>query len=175
MLYFAKWKVALVLGICFLGMAFAAPNFISEQSAGSLPSWLPHKQMNLGLDLQGGSHLLLEVEVDAVIAERLESLVDSIRAELRKERIGYTGLGVAQRQAVTVRIREADRVDRAMDLIRDLGSPMAPDIFGQGGGVDIEVSGGHRWSSERDVDRTGHFRSQKGGSGAVHRNRAPTG
>jgi preprotein translocase subunit SecD len=142
MLYFAKWKVALVLGLCFLGVVFAAPNFVSEQSASSLPAWLPHNQINLGLDLQGGSHLLLEVEVDAVIVERLESLVDSIRTELRKERIGYTGLGVAQGQAVTVRIRQADRVDRAMELIRDLGSPMAADLFGQGGGVDIEVSPG---------------------------------
>jgi len=142
MLYFAKWKVALVLGICVLGVVFTAPNFVSQQTAGNLPSWLPHNQINLGLDLQGGSHLLLEVEVDAVITERLESLVDSIRTELRKERIGYTGLGVAQGQAVIVRIRQADRVDQAMELIRDLGSPMAPDLFGQGGGVDIEVAAG---------------------------------
>ena len=140
MLYFAKWKIGLVLVLCLAGLAFAAPNFVPERSAASLPTWLPHKQINLGLDLQGGSHLLLEVEVDAVIVERLEALVDSIRTELRRERIGYTGLGVADGRAVTVRIREADRVDRAVELIRDLGNPTAPDIFGQGGGVDIEVS-----------------------------------
>lgn len=141
MLYFAKWKIGLVLALCLLGVVFAAPNFISEQSAARLPTWLPHKQINLGLDLQGGSHLLLEVEVDAVIVERLESLVDSIRTELRRERIGYTGLGVVDDgRAVNVRIRQADRVDQALELIRGLGNPMAPDMFGQGGGVDIEVS-----------------------------------
>ena len=140
MLYFAKWKIGLVLVLCLAGLVFAAPNFVPERSAASLPTWLPHKQINLGLDLQGGSHLLLEVEVDAVIVERLESLVDSIRTELRRERIGYTGLGVADGRTVTVRLRQADRVDRALELIRDLGNPMAPDIFGQGGGVDIDVS-----------------------------------
>ena len=139
MLYFANWKIALVLALCLLGIVFAAPNFASEETAEGLPTWLPHKQINLGLDLQGGSHLLLEVEVDAVIVERLESLVDSIRTELRKERIGYTSLGVAG-GAVNVRIRKSEQLERAAELIRGLGSPMAPDIFGQGGGADIEVT-----------------------------------
>ncbi len=140
MLYFAKWKVSLVLVLCLMGAAFASPNFVSEEAAERLPSWLPHKQINLGLDLQGGSHLLLEVEVNAVVVERLESLVDSIRVELRKERIGYTGLGIANSQTVNVRVRQGDRIDQAVELIRNLGNSMAPDIFGQGGGVDIEVS-----------------------------------
>jgi SecD/SecF fusion protein len=48
-----------------------------------MPSWLPKNQVNLGLDLQGGSHLLLEVDLNALEAERLESLVDSIRVALR--------------------------------------------------------------------------------------------
>ncbi len=51
------------------------------------------EQINLGLDLQGGSHLLLEVELDAVIDERLQDLVDEVRRRLRRERIGYRGLG----------------------------------------------------------------------------------
>ena len=112
MLYFAKWKIGLVLALCLLGVVFAAPNFISEQSAARLPTWLPHKQINLGLDLQGGSHLLLEVEVDAVIVERLESLVDSIRTELRSERIGYTGLGRGGRRPGRERAYPAGRPGR---------------------------------------------------------------
>ena len=89
MLYFANWKIILVVAVCAVGLAFVAPNFLGSRQAASLPTWLPHKQISLGLDLQGGSHLLLEVDVNALIGERLQSFVDSTRAELRGARIGY--------------------------------------------------------------------------------------
>ena len=57
MLYFAPWKATLIAVLCVLGLVFTAPNFVSKQTAEGLPDWLPHKQVNLGLDLQGGSHL----------------------------------------------------------------------------------------------------------------------
>ena len=68
MIYFARWKIILIITICCLGIIFVAPNFLSVKQAQSLPSWLPHKQLSLGLDLQGGSHLLLEVKVDSVLS-----------------------------------------------------------------------------------------------------------
>jgi len=117
MVYFAKWKVILVLAVCAMGLAFAVPNFMDEKTAGGLPDWLPHKQVNLGLDLQGGSHLLLEVEVDAVIAEYLEGIVDSVRIGLRRERIRYGKLGV-QGNSVGVTIRDADKVEKAREALR---------------------------------------------------------
>ena len=76
MLVFERWKIILVLVISLLGIVYAVPNFLSRSSAGALPTWLPHKQINLGLDLQGGSHLLLEVDFATVLAEQLEMLVD---------------------------------------------------------------------------------------------------
>jgi len=124
MVYFAKWKIAVVLAICILGLVFAAPNFLSQEQAEALPTWLPHKQISLGLDLQGGSHLLLEVEVAAVVRERLEALVDSVRSELRKARIRYRGLG-AEGQSVTVTIIEPDRHDEARALLRPLDTEAA--------------------------------------------------
>jgi preprotein translocase subunit SecD len=119
MVYFAKWKIVLVLAICGLGFVFAAPNFLSPQQAEALPSWLPHKQISLGLDLQGGSHLLLEVEVEAVVRERLEALVDSVRTALRKARIRYRGLG-AVGQGVAVTIIEPARQEEARSLLKPL-------------------------------------------------------
>ena len=119
MLKFETWKVALIAGLCVLAMAFAAPNLVDRQSAESLPEWLPNKQINLGLDLRGGSHMLLEVEVGVVIDERLEALVDSIRTELRKVRIRYTGLGKSG-NGVTVTIKDPARAQEALDLIRGL-------------------------------------------------------
>ena len=119
MVHFAKWKIVVVLSVCVLGVVFAAPNLLNRDYAESLPDWVPHEQISLGLDLRGGSHLLLEVDADTVIAERLETLVDSTRAALRNARVRYLGLGVSG-DAVTVVIRDADRMDAARALLRDL-------------------------------------------------------
>ncbi len=119
MVYFAKWKIILVFAVCALGIIFVAPNFLATKTAEGLPDWLPHKQISLGLDLQGGSHLLLEVEVDAVIKEYLEGLVDSMRVELRKARIRYGGLGV-EGFGATATIRKPEQLATAQKLIEQL-------------------------------------------------------
>jgi len=121
MLKFETWKVTLILGICALGVIFAAPNLLNRSTADQLPSWVPSKQVNLGLDLQGGSHMLLEVEVGVVFKERLDGLVDSIRGKLRKEHIRYTGLGVV-RGGVSVTIKDMAKAQSAYDKIRSLDS-----------------------------------------------------
>ncbi|MBT5013231.1 MAG: protein translocase subunit SecD [Rhodospirillaceae bacterium] len=119
MIHFAKWKIIMILGICVLGLVFVSPNFLTAKQAGSLPDWLPNQQISLGLDLQGGSHLLLEVEVDTVIRERVEAMVDSMRVELRKNRIRYQGLGLDGMNA-TVIIKDVARLDEAVGLLRKL-------------------------------------------------------
>ncbi len=140
MLYFAPWKVVVLAVICFAGLAFTAPNFVAEKTAEGLPDWLPHNQVSLGLDLQGGSHLLLEVDVAAVIEERLESLVDAVRGELRGKRIGYRGLGVKKGYA-GLEVRDPEQLEEAMELIRGLSAPLAFNpLSGSGGGRDIEVA-----------------------------------
>ena len=128
MVYFEKWKIVLVLVICFLGFAYVAPNLLSRQAAESLPTWLPHKQIDLGLDLQGGAHLLLEVKVSEAIKDRLLALVDETRVALRKARIGYTGLGRTA-AGITVNIRKDEDLVRARRLLRqiDLGAVLADD------------------------------------------------
>ena len=140
MLDFPKWKIILVVAICLTGLVFALPNLLSRDTAESLPKWLPNQQINLGLDLQGGSHLLLEVETAAVVRERLLDMVQATRSVLRTERIGYTGLGV-QRQSVVLRVREPEDQARALEILRELATPIQPGMFG-GGGSDIEVEGG---------------------------------
>ncbi|MBI4185193.1 MAG: protein translocase subunit SecD [Proteobacteria bacterium] len=107
MVQLPRWYVIVVLAVCALGVLYAAPNLLSERQAAELARWrwLPSQQVNLGLDLRGGSHLLLEVNIKAVQAERLEAVVDTARTELRKANIGYTGLA-ASGDAVRVRITE---------------------------------------------------------------------
>ncbi|MCW8836445.1 MAG: protein translocase subunit SecD [Rhodospirillales bacterium] len=131
MLYFAKWKIILVSAVCLLGMAFAAPNLFPAKDLESAPDWLPKKQISLGLDLQGGSHLLLEVEIGAVIRERFAAIVDSMRIELRKADIGYRGLAVNEKSA-EVSIRDAGRIEDAAKLIRDMDDDIVVDVGEEG-------------------------------------------
>ena len=87
----SRSRVMIIVAICLLGMFFAVPNIISNKDA--LPSWW--QPVNLGLDLQGGSNLLLEVKLDEVIKERMTSIEDSARQILRENRIRYQHLNVA--------------------------------------------------------------------------------
>ena len=64
MLRFPTWKIAVVLAVCLAGVAFSLPNLFPRAEMERMPDWLPHQQINLGLDLQGGSHLLLEVNLN---------------------------------------------------------------------------------------------------------------
>ena len=139
MVYFAKWKVILILAVIGLGLVFAAPNFLTAKQAESLPTWLPHKQISLGLDLQGGSHLLLEVDVETVLRERLESLVDSVRVELRKARIRYQGLGQGG-HSVNVTIRDLEKAEQARQLIRKLDTGVITELNESTGRITLTLT-----------------------------------
>ena len=90
MVQISKWKVIFVLVICAFGIILASPNIISPERVATIPSWLPKKQMNLGLDLRGGAHLLIEAKVEEALKEGLENLQQGVRSALRKSpNIGY--------------------------------------------------------------------------------------
>ena len=112
-----------MVAVLLAGVAFAAPNLVQRQTADSLPGWLPSRQINLGLDLQGGSYLLLEVDIASVIREQLDNLVDSTRAALRQHKIGYTGLGVSG-QAMVFSLRDSSRADEVRQILHSIGSDL---------------------------------------------------
>lgn len=89
MVNIGRFTIISVLALCVLAIAYALPNAFREEAFADLPGWAPSKQINLGLDLQGGSYLLLEVEVDAVVTERLEAMLDGLRRELRAQRVFF--------------------------------------------------------------------------------------
>jgi len=88
MLQFPPWKIWLVGVICALGVFFALPNVIGKSTLESLPSWLPHNQVSLGLDLRGGVYLLLQVDTDAYVTDRMAVVEEDMRRLLRDERLG---------------------------------------------------------------------------------------
>src|SRR5258708_38637855 len=131
MLHFQTWKIALVLIVCAFGVIFSAPTVCPASTLDALPGFLPKRQISLGLDLRGGSHLLLEVAFGAALKERLNNVIDSARTALRNARIGYPGLNV-EGDKVVLALREFDqikgqgRVDEVEQLFRDLDPDLVP-------------------------------------------------
>lgn len=117
MIHIPLWKTILTVAICLLGLVFVSPNFFTRDQLAHFPSWFPQNQLVLGLDLQGGAHLLLEVDFDAVAIEQMHSLTDTVRAIFRKERIGYTGLA-AKKGFVTLTLRNPVDTGKATSLIK---------------------------------------------------------
>lgn len=112
MLQIEKWKAIVILLLVALGFAYAAPNVLPSQSLAWLSKnsmgFLPSKTINLGLDLRGGSHLLLEADTKIVIKERIESMVDGARSAMRKEDIGYLDL-TAEKDGISFKMRDAQK------------------------------------------------------------------
>src|SRR5574338_180055 len=96
MLQVARWRIILVIVVTVMGIAFAFPNFVPENVRNSLPGFVPRQAINLGLDLRGGSQLLLEVDVNTMRHAQLDNFADQMASALREAqpRIPYTGRGV---------------------------------------------------------------------------------
>ena len=122
MLYFSRWKALATLLTALLICAFAAPNFLPEKTLRSLPKWA-QRHIVLGLDLQGGSHILLEVDINDVRKQKAETLRDDVRNSLRNARVGYTGLTIRD-LSVEVRIREESDFQAALTKLRELSQPL---------------------------------------------------
>jgi SecD/SecF fusion protein len=131
MLYFSRWKTTLIWLAVLASVVFAFPNLLSQQQADSLPDWAPSKKITLGLDLQGGSYMLLQVERQDIIKDRLTTTVDDVRRLLREAGIGYTGLS-GTGQMVQVRIRDDARVEEAKTILSELTEPVSSGLFGGG-------------------------------------------
>jgi preprotein translocase subunit SecD len=116
MLYFQKWKLALVTLVLVAGVMFAAPNLVGRDATDKMPSWL--QPLSLGLDLQGGSHLLLELNTGELIRDKLEGVVDVARSALRTERLRYTGLAVRDNAVQVTILGDDTERDQARKALR---------------------------------------------------------
>src|SRR5665213_682227 len=132
MLQVSNWVRILVAAILLVGFMVALPNALPDSVRGKIPAWLPHQTVSLGLDLQGGSYLLLEVELDSVVKDKLDTLTSDIRRALRKSHppIGYSFPG-ATADSISVQIRDRARFDEARTLIKAL-NPSTGGVLGGG-------------------------------------------
>ena len=114
MLIFENWKKIIILIVSIFAILFSLPNFFSKNN---LPNFFKAGEIRLGLDLQGGSYLLLEVQSDSLQTDRLNSVADELRIALRNAnpRIGYKNLSVINTELTFSLIEEKD-----VDLIKNI-------------------------------------------------------
>jgi preprotein translocase subunit SecD len=137
MLYFTRWKALAIIVTALVVCLCAVPNFFPEATVKTWPAWT-QRRLVLGLDLQGGSYLLLEVDANAVKKDKLEQLRDDVRRVLRDNKIVYTGLA-AKPDSVEVRITKDTDVPTALAKLRELSQPLGG-LLGSNGQRSLEVS-----------------------------------
>lgn len=147
MLYFARWKIFAIIATTLLVCAFAVPNFFAEDTVKTWPAWA-QRHIVLGLDLQGGSHLLLEVDSNAVRKEKVGQIADEVRGALRgtrsavrEGRLVYNT--TVRGDGVDVRISEPGDVPTALAKLRELSQPLGG-LLGSTGqrSLDVQDAGG---------------------------------
>src|ERR1700710_2740933 len=136
MLYFTRWKALAIILTALVVCLCAVPNFFPEATVKTWPKWA-QRHLVLGLDLQGGSHILLEVDSNSVKKDKLDQVRDDIRRTLRDAKIGYTGLAV-RADNVEVRVKDAD-LQNALTKLRELSQPLGG-LLGSSGQRSLEVS-----------------------------------
>ena len=110
MVQFKKWQTFIVILFGILGFIFSIPNFFKSETLNNFPNFFPKKQIVLGLDLQGGSYLLLEVDTNSVINDNLNNFMDEVRLMLRKNKISYYRFNLEEK-IITLQIKNQNKKD----------------------------------------------------------------
>lgn len=155
MMQISSWSRTVTLLVLLAGIIIALPNALPQNLRDRLPPFFPKQTVSLGLDLQGGSYLLLEVELDQVQKDRLNTLVGDIRAGLRKAHIAYNGLQ-AGKDSVSVHIMDAARLGDAQDILKNLNPAVTSSMLSVGArAYDIATSDGTITMKMTDAYKTG--------------------
>ena len=123
MLDFPRWKMWAVSLLCLFGIALAIPSFVPEAQVAKWPSFLPSSRINLGLDLAGGSHLLLEGDTSDVAKQRLDQMEDIIRSELRRAKIEVGDMSTAGNR-LSFLVRDPSKVDAVREIANNQTQPV---------------------------------------------------
>ncbi len=179
MLQIPLWKRIMIWGVCALGILFSMPNLFydrverhndaraaveagmatPDQVADELALWpdfLPSALVNLGLDLRGGAHLLAEVRVSDVYADRIDGMWPDVRDALRDERetVGNVRRIPSEPGELRVQVSNTDAVGRAAQIVRDLSQPTQTVTgFGTARDLDVRVDGAEIVVTLSDAER----------------------
>jgi preprotein translocase subunit SecD len=138
MLNFSKSKTIAIIATCLVTLLFGMPNFFSKETVEKWPSWLPHQQLALGLDLRGGAHLLLSMDMDALRRDWLTSLRKDVRKRLSEAGIATSSIGLTG-NAVVVRVADPEQSENALKALRRMIEQVGSAIMGSSGpNLDIQ-------------------------------------
>lgn len=140
MLYFGRWKLLSIFLVVLLGVLYTVPNFVPEEQRYTISAdgtreargiwrWIPSRTINLGLDLQGGSQIVFEVDMDEVRTAQLEGLAADARQTLRNEQLLPRSVAVVGDEVVVLMIRPEQR-EQALTSLRNLNGPVTTEFGG---------------------------------------------
>ena len=147
MLYFSKWKTIMIVGAIVLGFLLALPNGVPEKTRAKMPAMM-QRTINLGLDLQGGAHMLLEVDLSSVIEQALENELETIRGEFRGNGRIQTEYLRVEDGKVKGRFRKAEEVERGLKIVRDLSVAIDAASLGNDKTTKVSTSGEKNFAVE---------------------------
>ena len=111
-----KWRAVLVIGVILIGMFYLVPSL-----SHSVPSWwakaLPNDKIHLGLDLQGGMHLVLQVEADKAVENTAQRLVGDLKETLREKRVAFTQIERTKGWNIQVTVPNAQQQNELRNVI----------------------------------------------------------
>jgi preprotein translocase subunit SecD len=149
MLNLPRWQTIAIIIFTALAGIFALPNLLPEAALSALPGWYSQSRINLGLDLRGGAHFLLEADLRGVLNERLTNFVDSLRGELRKAQVAFKELDVGKSGSVRLVLRDEAQRDKAIETIRNVDSSLT--IAGSGDTIDLTYSAPDLFRRKKEV------------------------
>jgi SecD/SecF fusion protein len=145
MLRFATWKIVAILAMTLAAVLTVAPSLMSlstyQALADRLPAWAKPPTIVLGLDLQGGSYVMLEVDKASVLHTQVMNLRDDARRILREEKVAITGGIGAQSRGVQLRVPDANDRLKILPKFRNLAAGFTNRMGGGGAPLDVEDSG----------------------------------
>ena len=143
MLRYAPWRLASIFALVAAAILLVAPSFLSpgavDAIAARLPGFIPVRQIVLGLDLQGGAYMLMQVDEASVVKSQVDALRDDVRQKMRDGKIALSGGIATQPRGVLVRIADPTERDRAYALLQSLSQPIGGPLAG-GNGRTLEVT-----------------------------------
>ncbi len=136
MLNLPRWRTIAIIVITALAALFALPNLLPGPVLDVMPRWYAQSRINLGLDLRGGAHFLLEADLRSVLNERLTNLSDSVRGELRKNQVTFKEINLQGGTSVIVVLRDEAQRQKALEAIRNVD----PSLSASGNGDTIQLA-----------------------------------
>src|SRR5471032_2346629 len=120
MLNLPRWQTIAIIVVTVLAGLLALPNLLPASVDAILPGWYQASRINLGLDLRGGAHFLLEADLRGVMNERLTNLSDSVRAEMLKQQFTYKSVEIETGKAVVLVLRDEAQRPKALEGVRNI-------------------------------------------------------